>query len=55
MIKVVAALIKNDNKILLARRSTGDINVLFRYVFYLFFSWIYNGDLFKNICFSWYE
>lgn len=28
MIKVVAALIENDNKVLLARRSTGDINVL---------------------------
>ena len=27
MIKVVAALIENNNKILLAKRSTGDINV----------------------------
>ena len=28
MIKVVAALIENNDKVLLARRSTGDINVL---------------------------
>ena len=27
MIKVVAALIENDNKVLLARRSTGDIQL----------------------------
>jgi len=27
MIKVVAALIENDNKILIAKRSTGDLNV----------------------------
>lgn len=33
MIKVVAALIKNDNKVLLARRSTGDINVFGKWEF----------------------
>lgn len=33
MIKVVAALIENDNKILLARRSTGDVNVLGKWEF----------------------
>lgn len=33
MIKVVAALIENDNKVLLARRSTGDINVLGKWEF----------------------
>lgn len=33
MIKVVAALIENDNKILLAKRSTGDINVLGKWEF----------------------
>ena len=27
MIKVVAALIENDNKVLIAKRSTGDPNV----------------------------
>ena len=33
MIKVVAALIENDNKFLLARRSTGDINVFGKWEF----------------------
>lgn len=33
MIKVVAALIENDNKVLLARRSSGDINVLGKWEF----------------------
>ena len=33
MIKVVAALIEKDNKILLARRSTGDPNVLGKWEF----------------------
>lgn len=33
MIRVVAALIENDNKVLLARRSTGDINVLGKWEF----------------------
>jgi len=33
VIKVVAALIENDNKVLLARRSTGDINVLGKWEF----------------------
>ena len=33
MIKVVAALIEDDNKVLLARRSTGDINVLGKWEF----------------------
>lgn len=33
MIKVVAALIENYNKVLLARRSTGDINVLGKWEF----------------------
>lgn len=33
MIKVVAALIENDNKVLLARRSTGDVNVLGKWEF----------------------
>lgn len=33
MIKVVAALIENNNKILLARRSTGDINVFGKWEF----------------------
>lgn len=33
MIKVVAALIENNNKVLLARRSTGDINVLGKWEF----------------------
>lgn len=33
MIKVVAALIENDTKVLLARRSTGDINVLGKWEF----------------------
>lgn len=33
VIKVVAALIKRDNKYLLARRSTGDINVLGKWEF----------------------
>ena len=33
MIKVVAALIENDNKVLLARRSTGDINVFGKWEF----------------------
>ena len=33
MIKVVAALIENDNKVLLARRSTGDINVVGKWEF----------------------
>ena len=33
MIKVVAALIENDNKVLLARRSIGDINVLGKWEF----------------------
>lgn len=33
MIKVAAALIENDNKVLLARRSTGDINVLGKWEF----------------------
>lgn len=33
VIKVVAALIKKDNKYLLARRSTGDINVLGKWEF----------------------
>lgn len=33
MIKVVAALIENDNKVLLAKRSTGDINVLGKWEF----------------------
>ncbi len=28
MMKVVAALIENGNKVLLAKRSTGDINIL---------------------------
>jgi len=33
MIKVVAALIQNNNKILIARRSTGDPNVLGKWEF----------------------
>ncbi len=33
IIKVVAALIKKDNKVLIARRSTGDINVLGKWEF----------------------
>lgn len=33
MIKVVAALIENDNKVLLAKRSTGDINVFGKWEF----------------------
>lgn len=33
MIKVVAALIENDSKVLLANRSTGDINVLGKWEF----------------------
>ena len=33
MIKVVAALIENNNKILLAKRSTGDINVFGKWEF----------------------
>lgn len=33
MIKVVAALIENNDKVLLARRSTGDINVLGKWEF----------------------
>lgn len=33
MIKVVAALIENDNKIFLAKRSTGDVNVLGKWEF----------------------
>lgn len=33
MIKVVAALIENNNKVLLARRSTGDVNVLGKWEF----------------------
>lgn len=33
MIKVVAALIENDNNVLLARRSTGDVNVLGKWEF----------------------
>lgn len=33
MIKVVAALIENDDKVLLAKRSTGDINVLGKWEF----------------------
>lgn len=33
MIKVVSALIENDNKVLLAKRSTGDINVLGKWEF----------------------
>ncbi len=33
MIKVVAALIENDNKILIAKRSTGDSNVLGKWEF----------------------
>lgn len=33
MVKVVAALIENDNKVLLARRSTGDINVFGKWEF----------------------
>lgn len=33
MIKVVAALIENENKVLLARRSTGDINVFGKWEF----------------------
>ncbi|MDD5888115.1 MAG: (deoxy)nucleoside triphosphate pyrophosphohydrolase [bacterium] len=33
MIKVVAALIENDNKVLLARRSTGDVNVFGKWEF----------------------
>ena len=33
MIKVVAALIENNNKVLLAKRSTGDINVLGKWEF----------------------
>lgn len=33
MIKVVAALIENDNKVLLARRSTGDISVFGKWEF----------------------
>lgn len=33
MIKVVAALIEKDNKVLIARRATGDINVLGKWEF----------------------
>ena len=33
MMKVVAALIENNNKVLLAKRSTGDINVLGKWEF----------------------
>ena len=33
MIKVVAALIEKDNKVLIARRSTGDPNVLGKWEF----------------------
>lgn len=33
MIKVVAALIENDNKVLLAKRSTGDSNVFGKWEF----------------------
>lgn len=33
MIKVVAALIENDNKLLIAKRSTGDPNVLGKWEF----------------------
>jgi mutator mutT protein len=33
VIKVVAALIENDDKVLLAKRSTGDINVLGKWEF----------------------
>lgn len=33
MIKVVAALIRKDNKVLIARRSTGDLNVLGKWEF----------------------
>lgn len=33
MIKVVAALIENNTKVLLARRSTGDVNVLGKWEF----------------------
>ena len=33
MIKVVAALIENDSKVLLAKRSTGDINVFGKWEF----------------------
>lgn len=33
MMKVVAALIENGNKVLLAKRSTGDINVLGKWEF----------------------
>ena len=33
MIKVVAALIENDNQVLLARRSTGDVNVFGKWEF----------------------
>lgn len=33
MIKVVAALIENNNQVLLARRSTGDFNVLGKWEF----------------------
>ena len=33
MIKVVAALIMRDNKVLIARRSTGDVNVMGKWEF----------------------
>ena len=33
MIKVVAALIEKDNKVLIAKRSTGDPNVLGKWEF----------------------
>jgi len=33
MIKVVAALIRNDNKILIAKRSTGDLNIIGKWEF----------------------
>ena len=33
MIKVVAALIENDNKVLIAKRSTGDLNVFGKWEF----------------------
>ena len=33
MIKVVTALIEKDNKILIAKRSTGDLNVLGKWEF----------------------
>lgn len=33
MIKVVAALIMRDNKVLIARRSTGDENVMCKWEF----------------------